>query len=81
MPRSNLKQAKPSQVIRALVTLLGRGEVFNDRIQGGQSIKVWGWDESIYNEAMRILSRHGYRVRKVTTPCKSIRLHVFPRTI
>ena len=79
MPKHKIAQHSPGKLVRGLVTLLGKGTVFNDKIQGGRSIKVWGWDERLYNEAAHVLSRHGYRVRKVRTVCNAQRLHVFER--
>lgn len=79
MPRARRPGVTPAQLIRCLITLAGQGRMFSDRIKGGRSIKVWDWDDTLYSEAMRVLSRHGYRVRKVVTPNQSTRLHVFEK--
>jgi hypothetical protein len=70
----------PARVVRSLITLLGQPRtMFNDRIQYGRSLKVWGWDDRLYREAAGVLARHGYRVRQVRTPFGSTRLHVFEK--
>ena len=57
MPR--MKSA--AKIVRGIVTVTGKGTaIFNDRLKtGGRSIKVWGWNERIYTEAVEILKQHG----------------------
>ncbi len=79
MLRARRPGAPPSRLIRCLITLAGQGQMSSSRIMGGQSIKVVGWNDTLYCEAMRLLSRHGYRVRRVTTVKQATRLHVFEK--
>jgi hypothetical protein len=70
----------PARLVRSIITLLGTPRtMFSDRIQNGRSLKVWGWDDTLYTEASNVLARHGYRVRRVRTSWGSTRLHVFEK--
>jgi hypothetical protein len=73
-----------AKIIRSLMTVTGQGNyMFNDRMKnGGRSIKVWGWNSRVYEEAAAILTQHGYKTKMVLTPGSkwrsgSHRLHVF----
>jgi hypothetical protein len=62
-------RSKSSKIIRALMTISGDGTfLFNDRIKGGRSIKVWGWNKSHYEVAIHALKKQGITARLVKTP-------------
>lgn len=60
---------KSAKIARAVITLTGKGTyLFNDRIQGGRSIKVWGWEREHYELAMQAMALQGIKAKLVTTP-------------
>lgn len=61
--------SKSGKIVRALMTLTGKGTfVFNDRIRGGRSIKVWGWKKDHYDVAIEAMTKQGIKAKLVTTP-------------
>jgi hypothetical protein len=57
------------KIVRALAIVTGKGtDVFNDRIQGGRSIKVWGWPRAHYELAVEAMAKQGIKARLVITP-------------
>ncbi len=64
-----MERSKSAQIVRGLVAVTGKGRyVFNDKIQGGRSIKVWGWSRDIYDVAIAALRKQGIPAQLVTTP-------------
>jgi hypothetical protein len=64
-----MSRSKSAQIVRGLVAVTGKGSsVFNDKIRGGRSIKVWGWTRDIYLVACEALERQGIPAQLVTTP-------------
>ena len=62
-------KAKSSKIVRALMTLTGKGTfLFNDKIRGGRSIKVWGWKKEHYEVAMEAMAKQGIASKLVKTP-------------
>lgn len=60
---------KSAKIARAVITLTGKGScLFNDRIQGGRSIKVWGWEREHYELAIQAMAKQGISAKLVTTP-------------
>ena len=60
--------ANSAKIARALITLTGAGTcLFNDRIKGGRSIKVWGWQRRHYELAMQAMSKQGISAKLVKT--------------
>ena len=76
-----MQMASSSKIVRALMTVTGKGTtLFNDRINGGRSIKVWGWTRGHYEVAIEALAKQGITARLVTTPgipgvTSSLRIH------
>ena len=77
-------RTKSGKIVRALMTLTGKGtSLFNDKIQGGRSLKVWGWKHDHYEVAMEAMIKQGISCKLVTTPGgngawrngKSLRIH------
>lgn len=67
----------PGKIVRSVMISRNSGFfMFNDRILGARSIKVWGFKQADYQAAVEALSRHGYRTKMVTTPQGDTRLHV-----
>ena len=61
-------RTKSAKIVRALMTITGKGTfLFNDRIRGGRSIKVWGWKEQHYDVAMQALAKQGIGSKLVRT--------------
>lgn len=46
----------------------GKSVIFNDRVKGGRSFKVWGWDDADYAAAKEALETEGYMVTIIRTP-------------
>ena len=60
---------KSAKIARAVITLTGAGTVlFNDKILGGRSIKVWGWEREHYDLAIQAMSKQGISAKLVRTP-------------
>lgn len=58
-----------AKIARALMTLTGQGrKMFNDRIQGGRSIKVWGWKLEHYELAIQAMNKQGISAKLIKTP-------------
>jgi hypothetical protein len=65
-------QVSASKIVRSLVTLSTattgkRHTVFNDSRSFGRSIKIWGWGDADYANAVTWLRAAGYKVRTVRT--------------
>ncbi len=61
--------AKSSKIVRGLMNVTGKGTfLFNDKIQGGRSIKVWGWNPDLYQVAIDAMRRQGIAAKLVRTP-------------
>ena len=70
---------KASRIVRAVDILLkdGKSVIFNDPlVDGGRSIKVWGWHAADYSKAVVHLKMAGYDVTRVRTASKKERLWV-----
>ena len=70
---------KASRIVRAVDILLkdGKSVIFNDPlVDGGRSIKVWGWGDAEYSKAVVELKLAGYDVARVKTANKKERLWV-----
>lgn len=66
-----------AKIVRALMTVTGKGTtLFNDRIQGGRSLKVWGWTTDHYEVAIQALAKQGIEARLVTSPLINKKWHV-----
>lgn len=62
-------RTKSGKIVRALMTLTGKGtSLFNDKIRGGRSIKVWGWKQEHYEVAIQAMKKQGIEAQLVTTP-------------
>jgi len=60
--------SKSGKIVRALMTLTGKGTfLFNDRIRGGRSIKVWGWKKDHYDVAIEAMAKQGITAKLVKT--------------
>lgn len=58
-----------AKIARSLMTHTGQGrKLFNDRIRGGRSIKVWGWQREHYELAIRAMAKQGIAAKLVKTP-------------
>ncbi len=75
----------PARIVRELA---GNKIMFNDRlINGGRSIKVWGWQMADYHQAMDALARSGVGCKLVRTPQikgiwdrgGNLRIHTVPK--
>lgn len=71
----------------------GRGTmIFNDKlVDGTRSLKVWGWDDGDYMQALMLIEKFGFKAELVKTPFyydarvgrtrRSTRLHVNENTV
>ena len=67
-----MKTTKTRQVARKIISAKDPKKsfvVFNDRLADGRrSLKVWGWNETDYTKAAKMLKAMGCKVVKVKTP-------------
>lgn len=67
----------PGKIVRSVMISRNSGIfMFNDRILGARSIKVWGFKTADYQAAAESLAKHGYRAKLVKTREGRTRLHV-----
>lgn len=68
-----------AKIVRALMTVTGKGTtLFNDRIKGGRSLKVWGWTKDHYKVAIQALAEQGIEARLINKKWHvggSLRIH------
>ncbi len=70
----------PGKIVRSVMISRNSGILmFNDKILGGRSIKVWGFELPDYQAASDALAKHGYRSKLVKTAYGVTRLHVATR--
>lgn len=70
----------PGKIVRSVMISRNSGFfMYNDKILGGRSIKVWGFELPDYQAALDALAKHGYRSKLVQTAYGVTRLHVATR--
>ena len=75
---------KSRSIVNGVVSIVGKGYVFNDRlVDGRRSIKVWGWENSEYQFCKELLEKAGCTVKMVNVringtynPRVYLRMHV-----
>ena len=88
MEYNHIHFRNPAQIVRHLrdPIYFGVGStVYNDKIDGGRSIKVVGWEKHHYDQAVQVLLKEGFFARVVVATQIGIhkwhRIHVMDPTL